>query len=74
MTAKAPQPMPEMFKRHGDNDHIPAARPAAPAAPPKRASAKEPPTFLTLKNLVMADDTLSDEQKLRMIDKISDLY
>lgn len=74
MTAKAPQLMPEMFKRHGDNDHISAARPAAPAAPPKRASDKEPPTFLTLKNLVMADDTLSDEQKLRMIDKISDLY
>lgn len=74
MTAKAPQPMPEIFKRNGDNEHSPAARPAAPAAPPKRASAKETPTFLTLKNLVMADDTLSDEQKLRMVDKISDLY
>ena len=40
MSAKEPQPMPEMFKRSGDKNHIPVARPAAPTAPPSRASAK----------------------------------
>jgi len=70
MTAKAPQPMPEMFKRSGDN----VARPAAPAAPPARGSNKGVPTFLTLKNIVMDDNSLSDEQKLRLIDKFSELY
>ncbi len=70
MTAKAPQPMPEMFKRSGDN----VARPAAPAAPPARGSNKGVPTFLALKNIVMVDDTLSDDQKIRMVDKISELY
>lgn len=74
MSAKEPQPMPEMFKRSGDKKHIPVARPAAPTAPPSRASAKAAPTFLTLKNIVMDDETLSDAQKLSLIDKISDLY
>lgn len=78
MSAKEPQPMPEMFKRSGDKNHIPVARPvarpAAPTAPPSRASAKAAPTFLTLKNIVMDDETLSDAQKLSLIDKISDLY
>lgn len=71
MTAKAPQPMPEMFKRSGDN----IARPAASAAPPPlRSSSKSAPTFLTLKNIVMDDNSLSDDQKLRLIDKFSELY
>jgi hypothetical protein len=74
MTAKAPQPMPEMFKRNGDNNHIPMARPAASAAPPARKSVKPSPTFLTLKNIIMDDDTLSAEQKINLIDKISNLY
>jgi hypothetical protein len=73
MTAKAAQPMPEIFKRNGE--HAPVSRPAASAAPPPlRSSAKAVPTFLTLKNIVMADNSLSDEQKLRLIDKISELY
>lgn len=74
MTAKAPQPMPEMFKRNGDNDHIPAARPAASAAPPARMNAKASPTLLTLKHIIMDDDSLSSEQKINLIDKISNLY
>lgn len=73
MTAKAAQPMPEMFKRNGE--HGSASRPAAPAAPPPlRAIAKVSPTFLTLKNIVMDDNLLSDEQKINLIDKISKLY
>lgn len=73
MTAKAAQPMPEMFKRNGEHDS--ASRPAAPAAPPPlRTSDKVAPTFLTLKNIVMDDNSLSDEQKLRLIDKFSELY
>jgi hypothetical protein len=74
MTAKAPQSMPEMFKRHGDNNHIPAARPAASAAPPARASAKALPTFFTLKSIIMDDKSLSAEQKISLLDKISNLY
>lgn len=72
MTAKAAQPMPEMFKRNGDHD--PAVRPTAPAAPPPRSRQKPSPDFLTLKKIVMDDDSLSAEQQLNLIDKISELY
>lgn len=47
--------------------HVPAP-PAAPTVSNKR------PSFLTLKNIVMDMDSLTAEQKLELIDKISDLY
>lgn len=57
--------------------HIRSARPitppAAPPRPPKPYSTPSP-TFLTLKNIIMDDDSLSAEQKLRLIDKFSELY
>jgi len=57
--------------------HIKSARPstppAAPPRPPKPYSTPSP-TFLTLKNIIMDDDSLSSEQKLGLIDKISELY
>lgn len=71
MSAKQPQLMPEMFKRTGDNSQV--ARPQASAAPPRPRS-KSTPDFLTLKNIVMDTDSLSAEQKLDLIDKISKLY
>jgi hypothetical protein len=43
-------------------------------APPRPRSNNVSPTFLTLKNIIMDDDSLSAEQKLRLIDKFSELY
>lgn len=45
-----------------------------PKAPPPIPSASKSPSFLTLKNIIMDDDSLSPEQKLGLIDKISNLY
>lgn len=73
MSAKVEQPMPEMFRRTGVEGHVPAARPPAPAAPPRKGS-NTSPTFLTLKNVIMDDDTLSADQKLNLVEKISKLY
>lgn len=73
MSAKEQQPMPEMFRRTGNEGHVAAARPPAPVAPPRQRS-KASPTFLTLKNIIMDDESISDEQKLNLIDKISELY
>lgn len=74
MSAKEPQPMPEMFKRNGPEGHIPVARPRPSAAPPPRHRAKVTPDFQTLKKIVMDADSLTAEQKLDLIDKISELY
>lgn len=52
---------------------IKSLRPSAPPAPPRKNS-KSSPTFLTLKNIIMDDESLSAEQKLNLIDKISELY
>lgn len=51
----------------------PAFPPAAPPPPPKPYS-RPLPIFLTLKNIIMDDESLSPEQKLGLIDKISELY
>ena len=54
---------------------IKSARPSSPPmAPPRPRSNNAFPTFLTLKNIIMDDDSLSAEQKLSLIDKISELY
>lgn len=54
---------------------IRSARPSSPPmAPPRARSNNALPTFLTLKNIIMDDDSLSAEQKLGLIDKISELY
>lgn len=54
---------------------IKSARPSSPPmAPPRPRSNNAFPTFLTLKNIIMDDDSLSAEQKLRLIDKFSELY
>lgn len=50
---------------------LPTHVPAPPAAP---ADSNKRPSFLTLKNIVMDMDSLTAEQKLELIDKISDLY
>lgn len=89
MSAKEPTPYPDNLKRRGDNrpDHEcftnvnapapancrPLKAPVAPPRPPKPYSERSP-TFLTLKNIIMDDDSLSAEQKLGLIDKISELY
>lgn len=74
MSAKEPQPMPEMFKRNREDGQAPMERPKPSAAPPALKSSKSSPTFLTLKTIIMDDETLSAEQKLRLIDKFSGLY
>jgi hypothetical protein len=74
MSAKEPQHMPEMFKRDGPEGHVPIVRPRPSAAPPPRNRQKPSPDFLTLKKIVMDDDSLSAEQQLNLIDKISELY
>lgn len=53
---------------------IKSARPSQPPAAPPRHVSKSSPSFFTLKSIIMDDDDLSAEQKLRLIDKISDLY
>lgn len=54
--------------------HIKSARPSTPPPAPPKSSSTKSPTFLTLKNIIMDDESLSAEQKLGLIDKISDLY
>lgn len=46
--------------------------PAPPEAP--QLTSNKTPSFSTLKNIVMDADSLTAEQKLYLIDKISDLY
>jgi hypothetical protein len=48
---------------------IPVPPPEAPVAHSKKS-----PSFSTLKNIVMDTESLTAEQKLELIDKISDLY
>jgi len=74
MSAKEPQPMPEIFKRNREDGQAPMARPKPSAAPPALKSTKNSPTFSTLKSIIMNYDALSDEQKFGLIDKISELY
>lgn len=45
----------------------------APKGPPSATNPKFVPSFLTLKNVIMEAD-LSSDQKLDLIDKISNLY
>lgn len=52
--------------------HIRSARPSTPPPAPPRST--KSPTFLTLKNIIMDDESLSPEQKLGLMDKISELY
>jgi hypothetical protein len=58
----------------GQIAHIKAARPSTPPPAPPRYQSTKSPTFLTLKNIIMDDESLSAEQKLGLIDKISELY
>lgn len=74
MSAKEPQPMPEMFKRNREDGQAPMARPKPSAAPPALKSAKKSPTFSMLKSIIMDYETLTTEQKLGLIDKIGELY
>jgi hypothetical protein len=48
---------------------VPLPPPDAPVAHSKKS-----PSFSTLKNIVMDTESLTAEQKLDLIDKISDLY
>lgn len=54
-------------------DHL-RSMPVPKAPPPPPQYATKSPSFLTLKNIIMDDDSLSAEQKLGLIDKISNLY
>lgn len=53
---------------------VKAARLSTPPPAPPRSPSTKSPTFLTLKNIIMDDESLSAEQKLGLIDKISELY
>lgn len=74
MSAKEPQPMPEIFKRNREDGQAPMERPKPSAAPPALRSAKISPTFSMLKSIIMDYETLTTEQKLGLIDKIGELY
>jgi hypothetical protein len=53
---------------------LPNQAPRVPPPPPPTKAVEKAPTFTTLKNIVMDSETLTAEQKLELIDKISNLY
>lgn len=64
----------DFWPKSGDRHRkpLPTQIPVPPHAPVEYS--KKSPSFSTLKNIVMDTESLTVEQKLELIDKISDLY